>query len=300
MGATEAVNFSTIFNVENAEGLSPTEVVNDIMTQLITTLEISLDQQVDTLSVAEQKIVQATIEEAKTFQEQLIKAEQSNKLKKILDALGVIGMLIAVVMTVVAPSPISIALLVASVVMTMEPMLADLLNYPSLIEGMMKGLQKGMAAIFGEIGGTVMTVLLIAVVAIGSAALATKFGAKAGTAMAKEFTNVAEGLGKLKDLFASGFKSLMNNKLLKDLRIEFTLAQDRALHQFFDAVQTGIVFSQSGVQINYAIVKKAGADLMKELKLQGNEIGFWNNLVDMMQADLQSMMQSRNYAMNVY
>lgn len=293
------MDFSAALDFGNIDGASPQQVVNELMTTLINTLEHSLDQQIDTLSVSEKKIVEMTIQEAKTFQEQLAKQEKANKKSKIMKALGVIGTILAAIMTVIAPSPLSVALLVASVAMTLEPIMADLMNYDSLVEKMMEGLQKGMTDAFGQVGGIVATVLVMAVVAIGSASLAAKFGAQVGSMAARQFSQVAGGLSKLKEMLTNGFRHLMNTRLLQNLRVDMTVAQERAVQRFFDAIQTAIVFSQSGVQIDYALVKKAGAELMKELNIQGNEIGFWNDMVDMLKSDVESTMQSRTYAWSV-
>ena len=222
-----------------------------------------------------------------------------NKKSKIMKALGVIGTVIAAIMTVIAPSPLSVAMLVAAVAMTLEPIMADLMGYDSVVEKMMEGIQKGMQDAFGEVGGIIATVLVMAVIAIGSASLATKFGAQVGTMAARQFTQVAGGLSKLKQILTNGFKHLMNTKLLQNLRVDMTVAQQSAVQRFFDAIQTGIVFSQSGVQIDYSIVKKAAAELMKELNMDGNELGFWNDMVDMLKTDVESSIQSRNYAWSV-
>jgi len=298
--SSEAIDISSLINVEGMAGdVSAQQIVNDIMSQLITTLEVSVEQQIDTLSISEKKIVQMTIDEAKTFQEQLAKSEKANKKSKIMKALGVIGTIIAAIMTVIAPSPMSVAMLVAAVAMTLEPIMADLMGYESVIEQMMQGIQKGMTEAFGKTGGLIATVLVMAAVAIGSATLATKFGAQLGTAACRQFTHVAEGLAKLKEMLMSGFRYLGNTRMLQNLKLEMTIAQENAVQRFFDAIQTGIVFAQSGVQIDYAIVKKAGAELMKELSIQGNEIGFWNDMVDMLKSDVQSSLHSRSLAWSV-
>lgn len=297
---SEAIDMSSLINLEGLEGdVSPQQLLNEMMSQLITNLETSVEQQIDTLTSSEKKIVQMTIDEAKTFQEQLVKAEKANKKSKIMKALGVIGTVIAAIMTVIAPSPLSVAMLVAAVAMTLEPIMADLMGYESVIEKMMEGIQKGMTDAFGKTGGMIATILVMATVAIGSASLATKFGAQLGTAACKQFTQVAGGLAKLKDTLMSGFKHLMNTKLLKNMKLDITVAQERAVQRFFDAIQTGIVFGQSGVQIDYAIVKKAGAELMKDLNIQGNEIGFWNDMVDMLKTDVEGSLRSRSLAWSV-
>lgn len=313
---SEIQNVNGAFDILNDEGKTPQTLIYDLMETLLTQLEVAMDQHTTTLSVSERKIVEMTIREAREFQEKLIKQEEANKLKRILDALGIIGMIVAVLMTVFAPSPLSVGMLVAAMVMTLEPMIAELTGSASLIQEMMKGLTKAFSELFGDIGGAVATALVMMIILVGVGAAASKLPSGVSAIAPGNFSELGIAVQKVKDMIIDGSQNLL--KFLKnpssatntggvlkhgeevmDTVEDLSPAQARALMAFGDAIQTGIVIAQSGVQIDLALIKKAGAELHKILQITGNEIEFWRDLVGRLEADIKGLLSDRAYALTL-
>ncbi|HEX4879469.1 MAG TPA: hypothetical protein VFV39_06465 [Limnobacter sp.] len=233
-----------------------------------------VESYLDGLGNAERSKAQHAIQQMNEYIEKLEKQRNLNGLQKFLKALGPIGLILAAIMAFVAPSPITIALLVVAVAMFLEPMISKAAGADSMIEQGMMEIFNALESVMGPVGAAVMAAVLFLVLAVvATSAVAT--GLSAFSSLAASTTQaLVQTLRNLPQTLGRAFTSSLNPD------------QTRQLQLFLEVAQSAILATQSGVQIDMALINFQLAQLMHAYGLEQAVVDEWSRIIQMLTNDL--------------
>ncbi|HEX4916346.1 MAG TPA: hypothetical protein VFV43_00465 [Limnobacter sp.] len=254
------------------------ETYEQLALNLVRTLKLARDAVesfIEGLSASERAQARHAIQQMNDYIEQLEKQRNLSGLQKFLKALGPIGLIIAAIMAVIAPSPLTIALLVVAVVMFLEPMISKAAGADSMIEKGMTEMFKGLESVMGPVAAAVVAALLFLVLAV----VAT--------------SAVAGGLSALSSAAAATTQTLtqtlreLPQMLSRILTSSPTPEQTRRLQIFLEVAQSAILAAQSGLQIDMAVIQFQLAQALRAYGLEQAEVDEWSRIIQMLTNDLE-------------
>jgi hypothetical protein len=196
------------------------------------------------------------------------KAKQAGGLAKAFAALGKVGVALAFVCAIVAPSPMTIGLLAVSLVFMLEPIISDAAGEKSLIES---GMGEMLTWLKDQVGSTaaivltcfIMTAVLVACTAAASAGVSAL--GSAASSMVQAMRNFMAGLS---------------------LPMLGSIQQTPKLVQFLEMIQSTMMLAQAGVQIDMAILQLKAAQLMEKSEIGQAVIDALVRMIKMAQDDM--------------
>ncbi|HEX4878568.1 MAG TPA: hypothetical protein VFV39_01880 [Limnobacter sp.] len=234
----------------------------------------ALEQVASSLQGADKNKVQHLKQQINDFLERLEKQKKAGILGKIFKALGIIGVILAALIACVVPTPVTIAMVVITLVMFIEPMVA---GEDSVIQKGMSELMQALTDVFGQAGGIAMAVAIFAAVAVASTALAARAVSSMGAAAANASTRIGKMIEKLPDF--------LRNLCTMDL----TPKQVAALMHFLEAVEASLSMARGGVQIPMGILNLEVAKLLHAFEVDGAMADFITNMMSVIENDVQSL-----------
>lgn len=259
---------------ELSEKYGPLETNGDALISLLQTHEKGA------VSVNEGMI--AYLDEAlDEYIKQLQKQRKSSGLQKFLKALGPIGMVIAAVAAFIAPSPLTIALLVVAVAMFLEPMISKAAGAESLIEQGMEEIFKGLKDTLGPVAAAVVAALLLILIVI-LATVAIAAGLTAASAATSTSTASAGATAQALTQFMKELPKLLGQAFTSSL----DPAKTQQLQLFLEFAQGVILAVQAGIQIDVALINFEIAKLMRAFGVEQAVIDEWTKIIELVSKDL--------------
>lgn len=227
-------------------GKSVEEILADVTLNTLKVLRDTIETYMEGTQGAERAKLGAVKKQIEDYIASLEAAKKAGSLAKVLGALGKIGVALAFVCAIVAPSPMTIGLLVVSLAMMLEPMISDAAGEKSLIES---GMGEMFSWLNDQVGSTAAIVLMsLAMLAIVVASTAA----------------VSAGVSAAGAAASSVMQALRNFVTTFTLPMVGTIQQSPKLVQFLELLQSTMMLAQGGVQIDMAILQLKAAELMKD------------------------------------
>jgi len=244
MSATAVTNY--ISAPVDPTGKSVEEILADVTLNTLKVLRDTIETYMEGTQGAERAKLGAVKKQIEDYIASLEAAKKAGSLAKVLGALGKIGVALAFVCAVVAPSPMTIGLLVVSLAMMLEPMISDAAGEKSLIESGMGEMFSWLNDQLGSTGAIVLMSLAMLAIVVASTAAVSAGVSAAGAAA------------------SSVMQALRNFVTTFTLPMIGTIQQSPKLVQFLELLQSTMMLAQGGVQIDMAILQLKAAELMKD------------------------------------
>jgi hypothetical protein len=244
MSATAVTNY--ISAPVDPTGKSVEEILADVTLNTLKVLRDTIETYMEGTQGAERAKLGAVKKQIEDYIASLEAAKKAGSLAKVLGALGKIGVALAFVCAVVAPSPMTIGLLVVSLAMMLEPMISDAAGEKSLIESGMGEMFSWLNDQVGSTGAIVLMSLAMLAIVVASTAAVSAGVSAAGAAA------------------SSVMQALRNFVTTFTLPMIGTIQQSPKLVQFLELLQSTMMLAQGGVQIDMAILQLKAAELMKD------------------------------------
>lgn len=268
---------------ELGDGSSVDEAFRRIVLEMLSLCGDKLKDLAQALEGAEEAKLKKFEEALKAFLEHVEQQKKADKLSGIFKALGILGVVLAAIMTFFAPSPMSIAMLVVTIAMAFEPLIAQACGQPSLIQQALSKMAEAFQDTFGQIGGMVMSLLVtvLAMVALSTAAAS-------GVSAASRFAlSRVESLQTFRQAVIEIFESLTKN-------MNLTQKQLVAITRAMGAVEVTVMLGMAGTQGAAAGVKFEAAKLFEEFSIDQAVRDWWSHAIDLLQGDLSSEREWHN------
>ena len=226
------------------------------------------------LKGAEKAKYEAIKTQVEHYLEQLEKSKNAGGLAKFFKALGGLGVALAFLTAVLIPTPMTISLLVVSVVMFLEPLISNAAGADSLLEKGMNEMFQGLSEIVGPIGAAILGAVIILVATVACAALLAR-----GLSMFSAFANAgAQTSSSLATVIPSYLARMMNGTL--------TPAQNAAVIRFLEYIQSAILMAQGGVQIEMSKLQYEVAIVLAELGVEQAVIDGMTHQIEIVTKDM--------------
>lgn len=206
------------------------------------------------MNAVEKAKAEHVIEQVEKYLEQLAKQKKLGFLGGLLKVLGVLATILAALGAMLCPSPATIAILVVSVAMFLEPLLAGVAGYDSIVEQSMSKLFELLNNIMGPIGSAIAGSLILIAVMLGSVALA----AKGLSCMGGMFN----GLGQSSRAFMTGLVDALN-KVIQSAGTNLPQAVKKALLSLVELIKdilngTAGAFQQGMLRLKDTVGQSTG------------------------------------------
>lgn len=208
-------------------------------------------------------------EQIDDYIEQLKKSKKSGLMGVIFKVLGALAVAFAFICAVVAPSPLSIAILVVAIAMFMEPLVADAAGYDSLIQQGMGEMMDVLSGAFGKIGAMVIATILMLVLVVGCTALLSAGFSAMSTGTSTMLQNVRQ--------FATSMVEMLSKMVGGGANIS-----REAFGRFLEYIQATLMMAQGGVGIDFNVLKLESAKLMKEIGVDQVVIDAWTEIINLL------------------
>jgi hypothetical protein len=274
VAVTESPSQSVSLDVEGGD------VYEMLAEHMVSTLKMVRDTvatYLEGLSGAERARAEHAIKQMNEYIEKLEKQRKSSGLQKFLKALGPIGLIIAAIAAFIAPSPMTIALLVVAVALFLEPMISKAAGAQSIVEQGMGEIFKGLSEVMGPVAAAVIAaVLLLVIVIFATAAVAAGlalFNATATTA-STAMQAILQYLKDLPKLIMQAFTTTLDP------------AKTQKLQTFLEFAQSTILAAQAGIQVDMATINFEIAKLMRSFGIEQAVIDQWMKIIEMVSKDM--------------
>lgn len=274
VAATESPSQPVSLDVEGGD------VYEMLAEHMVSTLKMVRDTvatYLEGLSGAERARAEHAIKQMNEYIEKLEKQRKSSGLQKFLKALGPIGLIIAAIAAFIAPSPMTIALLVVAVALFLEPMISKAAGAQSIVEQGMGEIFKGLSEVMGPVAAAVIAaVLLLVIVIFATAAVAAGlalFNATATTA-STAMQAILQYLKDLPKLIMQAFTTTLDP------------AKTQKLQTFLEFAQSTILAAQAGIQVDMATINFEIAKLMRSFGIEQAVIDQWMKIIEMVSKDM--------------
>lgn len=273
--AVLAVDSNFDLDIPTLDGRSLDQMLRSLLTELRHLSDEKMSDFAGILERAEGEKLNRIKKHLDEFIAHLEKAKKAEKLGGILKALGFLGLILAAIMTVLTPSPMSIALLVVAIAMAFEPLLAEAAGSESLIQKTMSGLAKALSEALGEVGGMIATMLIVM-----AAMVVMSVGAGAGiSALSNAVAGGASRMAAATQTVTSAFRNLFSDLALTERQV-------LALRKFMGAIEGSVLLAMSGVQTGQGVARFQAAELFKEVAVEKAAIDWWTAMLDLLDADI--------------
>jgi len=263
------------------EGGEVYEMLAEHMVRTLRLVRDTISAYLDGLTGAERAKAEHAIKQMDEYIKQLQKQRKSSGLQKFLKALGPIGMVIAAVAAFIAPSPLTIALLVVAVAMFLEPMISKAAGAESLIEQGMEEIFKGLKDTLGPVAAAVVAALLLILIVI-LATVAIAAGLTAASAATSTSTASAGATAQALTQFMKELPKLLGQAFTSSL----DPAKTQQLQLFLEFAQGVILAVQAGIQIDVALINFEIAKLMRAFGVEQAVIDEWTKIIELVSKDL--------------
>lgn len=281
MSTITATNQSDFEVTTDPEGGEVYEMLAEHTVQTLKLVRDTISVYLDGLSGAERAKAEHAIKQMDEYIKQLEKQRKSSGLQKFLKALGPIGLVIAALAAFIAPSPLTIALLVVAVAMFLEPMISKAAGAESLIEQGMGEIFNGLKDVLGPIAAAIVAALLLLIIII-LATVAVAAGIAVASAATSTTTASAGATAQTLAQFMKELPKLMGQAFTSSL----DPAKTQQLQLFLEFAQSAILAAQAGIQIDMAIINFEVAKLMRAFGLEQAVIDEWSKIIELVSKDL--------------
>lgn len=244
---------------------------------MLLALELTRDtirSYLDTMKSAERSKAEKVIEQIDDYLVQLKKSKEAGGLAKFFNALGALGVALAMISAVVIPSPMTLAMLVVTVAMFLEPMISDAAGQESLIaQGMgalIEALSESMDPAAAAVLGTIILLLVMLAITKGTSSGFSVLGSSSNVNLqaARQF------FSELPKVFSRLVGSNMNS------------AQSMAFKRFLEYAEATTMAAQGAVQVPMAKLQYEAAILMAEFKFDDVKISVMSSIIESIGQDL--------------
>lgn len=261
----------------DVEGGDVYEMLAEHMVSTLKMVRDTVATYLEGLSGAERARAEHAIKQMNEYIEKLEKQRKSSGLQKFLKALGPIGLIIAAIAAFIAPSPMTIALLVVAVALFLEPMISKAAGAQSIVEQGMGEIFKGLSEVMGPVAAAVIAaVLLLVIVIFATAAVAAGlalFNATATTA-STAMQAILQYLKDLPKLIMQAFTTTLDP------------AKTQKLQTFLEFAQSTILAAQAGIQVDMATINFEIAKLMRSFGIEQAVIDQWMKIIEIVSKDM--------------
>ena len=277
MGTVAATELPSLPVSLDVEGGDVYEMLAEHMVSTLKMVRDTVATYLEGLSGAERARAEHAIKQMNEYIEKLEKQRKSSGLQKFLKALGPIGLIIAAIAAFIAPSPMTIALLVVAVALFLEPMISKAAGAQSIVEQGMGEIFKGLSEVMGPVAAAVIAaVLLLVIVIFATAAVAAGlalFNATATTA-STAMQAILQYLKDLPKLIMQAFTTTLDP------------AKTQKLQTFLEFAQSTILAAQAGIQVDMATINFEIAKLMRSFGIEQAVIDQWMKIIEMVSKDM--------------
>lgn len=277
----------TVTATHYSESTSETDVaggdnVNEMLAEhIVSTLKLvreTINNYLESLTGAERAKAEHVIKQVDEYIKQLEKQRKSSGLQKFLKALGPIGIVVAALAAFIAPSPLTVAMLVVAVAMFLEPMISKAAGAESIMEQGMGEIFKGLNDALGPVGAAIVAaMLLVVILVLATAAIAAGlavFNAASSATATTASQALMQFLKELPKLIGQTFSCGMDPAKTKQLQL------------FLEFAQSTILMVQAGIQVDVALINFEVAKLMRGFNIEQAVIDKWTKLIEMVTKDL--------------
>lgn len=211
---------------------------------------------------------------------QLEKSKNLSGLAKFFKALGGLGVALAFLTAILIPTPMTISLLIVSMVMVLEPLISNAAGAESLLERGMNEMFQGLSEIVGPVGAAVLGAVIILALTFVCAAMLAR-----GLSMIGSFANASAQTGNSLATLIPSYLSRMFNGTLSP-------AQNAAVIRFLEVIQAAVLMAQGGLQIDMAMLQRDIAVILADLDVDQAIIDGMSRLIEMVTQDLQTWQET--------
>lgn len=265
---TVTPNFFTLDGIDTNRPIH--EVVAEFMVKALENTRDVVKSYVEGLKGAEKAQFEKIQEQIEDHIEKLKKDKQGGLLGVIFKILGALAVAFAFVCAVVAPTPMTIALLIVTIAMFLEPIIADAAGYDSLIQQAMSGMVEKFSEAFGKVGGMIMATIVMLLAVVACTGLLT-----AG------FTALASSTAAMLQNIRT-FATAMITALAEATGGGLSASAQAAVRQFLEYVQAALMIAQGGVGIEFQKLKYESAQLLHEIEVDQVIIDAWTETINML------------------
>lgn len=272
-----AIDHALSLDIPEVEGRSLDEMLRSLLTEFRELSDEKLSDFAGILERAEGEKLNRIKKHLDEYIAHMEKAKKAEKLGGILKALGFLGLILAAIMTVLTPSPMSLALLVVAIAMAFEPLLAEAAGSESIIQKSMSALAKALGDKFGEVGGMIAAMLVVM-----ASMVALSVGVGAGvSAIGSSMANTTGRMATATQSITGAFRNLFSD-------MNLTERQVMALRKFMGAIESSVLAAMAGVQAGQGVVRFQAAELFKDVAIEKAAIDWWTAMLDLLESDISS------------
>lgn len=273
---------STAINALDGFDAPVYEQIAEYMLNNLKLIKETISDQLQSMGSAEKQRAQEVEKQVDEYIKQLEHAKKMKALSTFLKILGPIFLVIAVLIVAFFPTPMSIALLMVTLAMFLEPYIAKAAGYQSIVEQGMNAFMKAFTDKMGEKTGAIVGMIVMSAVMISlTVVIAGAFSVMA-SGMSRMIETIHQSLSKMLDT--------MIETMLKVFNISgksLSAAEGASLMRFLEFIQIALMAAQGGTQIGFAGLQKETAGLMKAYEIDQANIDQVSHILDLIAQDNQ-------------
>lgn len=275
MGAITYIEPAEAPVTNGVQGGDTYEILAEHQIQILKLVRQTMESYLDSLGAAEKTRAEHAIKQMNDYIKKLEHERKTSGLRAFLKALGPIGLVIAAIAVVIAPSPMTVAMLMVAVMLTIEPLISKAAGAESIIEKGMGAIFEGLSEVMGPIAAAVVAAILLIIIAVvATAAIGAGISMFTSSASLATMEAIAQFAKELPKLLQKAFTSSLDP------------AKSQKLQAIFEFSQSVILAAQAGVQIDMALINFEIAKMMHAFELEQAVIDHWLKIIEMVSKDL--------------
>lgn len=262
------------------------ETMSEYMLLVLELTRDTITSFLDTMKKAERAKAEKTIEQINDYLEQLKKSKEAGGLAKFFNALGALGVALAMISAVLVPSPMTIAILVVTMAMFLEPMISSAAGQESIIAQGMGELIQALSETMDPAAAAALSAIVMLVVVL----LVTKGAAGGFSAL--------NSSGNINLQAARQFLSELPTSISRLMGANMNSAQSMSFRRFLEYAEATTMIAQAGVQVPMAKLQYEAAILMADFKFDDVKIAVMSSIIETIGQDMSSEQDFLEYMEN--